>query len=327
MDNVLTANNIALIGFSGTGKSSVARKVAELLDWEYVDTDDEVVRLAGKSIAEIFEREGEGEFRRLEREVLERVCRDARNKVIATGGGIVIDVGNRRLLRDCSVIICLEASPEVIHQRLLAQGLESSSPVVRPLLVGGNALERIKELKEVRQPLYAAVADRTVVTDKLSTNDVSLEVIGAWQSVLHSHGLHGFVGGSDLACVVATTTARYPIFVGWGVLRDLGKRMGQLGLSGTAVIIGDDSVFAIYGAKVRRSLEEAGFEVKCYTVPPGEATKSIEQAVRLYDLLVEQRVERKDVIVAIGGGVVGDLAGFVAATYMRGYPGYRCRRR
>jgi len=318
MNSTAIANNIALIGFSGTGKSSVARKVAELLDWKCVDTDDEVVRLAGKSIAEIFARDGEGEFRRLEREVLERACGRAGNKVIATGGGIVIDARNRELLREHSVVVCLEASPEVIHERLLAQGLESSSPAVRPLLAGGNALEKIKELKKVREPLYAAVADRTVVTDRLGTNDVSLEVINAWQSVLRSRGLPGLVDGGELACVVATATARYPIFVGWGVLRDLGRRMKQLGLSGNAVIIGDDSVFAIYGAKVRRSLEEAGFGVKCYTVPPGEVTKSIEEAVRVYDFLVRERVERKDVIIALGGGVVGDLAGFVAATYMRG---------
>ncbi len=293
--------------------------MAELLGWEYVDTDEEVVRLAGSSIPEIFERDGEREFRRLEHEVLQNVCRAARNKVIATGGGAVVDAENRELLQDCSVVICLEASPETIHQRLLAEEKESSSPVVRPLLAGDNPVERIRELKKSRQSFYA-VADRTVDTDRLNTLEVSLEVINAWKAVLSDRGLPAYTTESDLACVVATETARYPIFVGWGILGQLGERMRQVGLLGTAVIIADETVFGIYGAKVHNSLQEAGFAVQSYTVPPGEATKNIEQVIKIYDFLVERRLERKDVIVALGGGMAGDLAGFVAATYLRGVP-------
>ncbi len=287
------------------------------MGWEYVDTDEEVVRLTGRSIPEIFERDGEREFRRLEREVLHHVCRDASNKVIATGGGIVVDAENRKLLQDCSVVICLEASPETIRQRLLAEGQESSSPVVRPLLAGDNPLERIRELKKLRQPFYA-VADRTVDTDRLGTLEVSLEVINAWKSAVKDCGLPIYADRGEPACVVVTGTARYPIFVGWGVLGQLGRRMRQVGLSGMAVMIADESVFAIYGAKVRDSLKEAGFAVETYTVPSGESTKSIVQAIKIYDFLIERRLERKDVIVALGGGMAGDLAGFVAATYLRG---------
>ncbi len=319
MSSPQSGSNIALIGFSGTGKSSVAAKVAELLGWGYVDTDDEVVRLAGKSIPEIFERDGEREFRRLERKVLQDICRAARNTVIATGGGIVVDAENWKLLRDCGAVICLEASPETIHQRLSAQGAESSSPVVRPLLAGDSPLERIRELKKSRQHLYAA-ADRTVDTEGLSTLEVSLEVIDAWKSVMVERGLPVYGDGSDLACVVVTETARYPVFVGSGILGQLGVKMRQVGLSGTAVIIADGPVFNLYGMKVCGSLEGSGFAVQWYTVPPGEATKSIDQAVKIYDFLVERRIERQDVIVALGGGMAGDLAGFVAATYLRGIP-------
>lgn len=310
-------SNISLIGFSGTGKSSVAKKVAELLGWEYVDTDEEVVRLAGRSIPEIFEQDGEKEFRRLEREVLENVCRAAKKRVIATGGGIVVDAENRKLLQDRTVVICLEASPETIHQRLLSEEQESSSPVVRPLLAGDNPLERIRELKRLRQPFYA-VADRTVDTERLNTLEVSLEVVNAWRSVLKDHGLPVYRDGGELVCAVITGTARYPIFVGWGIIGELGERMRQVGLSGTAVIIADESVFAIYGTKVCDSLKEAGFAVDTYAVPPGESTKSIEQAIKIYDFLIERRLERKDIVVALGGGMAGDLAGFVAATYLRG---------
>lgn len=318
MRNRDSCNNIALIGFSGTGKSAVARKVAELLGWEYLDTDDEIVKLAGKSIPQIFEQDGELEFRRLEHEVLKRLSEALGNRVIATGGGVVIDPRNRDILRQCSVVICLEASPETIYQRLLKDNLESSSPGVRPLLAGGDPLERIKQLKESRQSFYRSIADRTVYTDKLSVTEVSLEVINGWQSVVRGSGKPVYIEGGELASVVVTGTASYPIFVGWGILEGLGRKMKQMGLAGTAVIIGDESVFTLYGAQVKQSLEASGFVVKWCTVPPGESTKNVEQVVKIYDFLVENRIERNDIIVALGGGMVGDLAGFVAATYLRG---------
>jgi len=320
MRNRDSSNNIALIGFSGTGKSAVARKVAELLGWEYLDTDDEVVKLAGKSIPEIFEQDGEAEFRRLEHEVLKRLSEVAGNRVIATGGGVVIDPRNRDILQQRSVVICLEASPETIYQRLLGDNLESSSPVVRPLLVGSNPLERIKQLKESRQSFYYGIADRTVYTDKLSVTEVSLGVISEWQSAMRGQGKPVYVERDELVCVVVTGTARYPIFVGWGILAGLGKRMKQVGLTGTAVIIGDEPVFTLYGSQVKQALEESGFTVRWFTVPPGESTKNIGQAIKIYDFLIENHIERNDIIVALGGGMAGDLAGFVAATYLRGLP-------
>jgi 3-dehydroquinate synthase len=96
--------------------------------------------------------------------------------------------------------------------------------------------------------------------------------------------------------------------------------MKQAGLSGTANIISDEIVFSIYGARVKKTLEKAGFAVNSCVVPPGEASKNITQAVKIYDYLIQRRVERNDVIVALGGGMVGDLAGFVAATFLRGLP-------
>ena len=120
--------------------------------------------------------------------------------------------------------------------------------------------------------------------------------------------------------MVETATASYPVFVGWGILDKLGERMKQAGLSGTANIISDEIVFSIYGARVKKTLEKAGFAVNCCVVPPGEATKNITHAVNIYDFLIEHQVERNDVIVALGGGMIGDLAGFVAATFLRGLP-------
>jgi len=91
-------------------------------------------------------------------------------------------------------------------------------------------------------------------------------------------------------------------------------------LSGTATVISDENVFSLYGSKVEQVLKDAGFGANCFVVPPGEETKSVDSAVKIYDFLVKRRTERDDIIVALGGGMVGDLAGFVAATFLRGMP-------
>lgn len=309
-------SNIALIGFSATGKSVVARKVAEQLNWGFVDTDDEVVRISGKSIPEIFEQNGESEFRKLERKVLNQAC--ARDKVvIATGGGAIIDPANQELLRRTSTIICLEAEPETIYRRLLQDSLCSSNPMVRPLLAVDNPLERIKRLKAQRQPYYS-IADWTIHTDNLSLAEVSREVIEGWQIVSQSANNDSGFAEAGFTFQVRTSIDHYPVFVGWGLLERLGQRMKQVGLSGSAIIISDECVFSIYGEEVSKILEKAGLRVDCCVVPPGEATKNIGQAIKIYDFLIEHRVERSDTIVALGGGMVGDLAGFVAATFLRG---------
>jgi shikimate kinase/3-dehydroquinate synthase len=307
-------NNIALIGFSATGKTVVAQKVAEHLHWTFIDTDDEIVRLSGKTIPEIFKQDGEEKFRRLESQILKQACHKEQ-AVIATGGGAIIDPKNQNLLLETSVVVCLEAKPETIYQRLLHDTLYSANPVVRPLLAGDNPLERIKQLKAKRQPYYA-IADWTVHTDNLTVDEVSQEIIKGWQYTDRHRDKQS--AEADLACRVQTPTAEYPVFVGWGILDKLGEKMKRAGLSGTANIISDEIVFSIYGAKVRKALEKAGFAVNSCVVPSGEASKNIAQAVKIYDYLIEHRVERNDLVVALGGGMIGDLAGFVAATFLRG---------
>ena len=318
MDGGKVRNNIALIGFSTTGKSAVARMVAAQLGWDFVDTDDEIVRHSAKSIPDIFEQDGEDEFRQLEREALKQSCQRDR-VVIAAGGGAIVDPGNRELLLKTSVVICLESRAETVYQRLLQDTVDSSDPVVRPLLAGDDPLGRIKQLKASRQSYYA-IADWTVHTDNLTLEEVSREVIKGWQYISRNREDEGSSIEASMACKVETASGQYPVYVGWGLLEELGDKMRQGGLSGTANIISDETVFSIYGERVKKVLEKDGFAVNCCLVPPGEASKNIDGAVKIYDFLIENHVERNDVIVALGGGMVGDLAGFVAATFLRGLP-------
>jgi len=310
-------SRIILIGFSTTGKSRVGQEVAQCLGWRQVDTDDEIVKLAGKSIGEIFAQEGEAHFRQMERRMLLKACRKER-VVISAGGGAILDPRNRDLMKESGFTVCLEAAPQTIYQRLL-EDAKGSGPL-RPLLAVPEPLHRIHELKDFRQPYYA-IADWTVHTDNLTVEEVGQEVVRGWYYWKRSHpGDDALRQKGVVSCEVVTAVEHYPVLVGWGLLGKLGKAMQQAGLSGNAYLISDETVFSLYGMKVARSLQKAGLEVESFAVPPGEATKTIETAITLYDWLTDHRAERGDTIVALGGGMIGDLAGFVAATFLRGLP-------
>jgi shikimate kinase/3-dehydroquinate synthase len=315
--------NIIITGFSGTGKSLVAMEVALRLNWDFLDTDDEIVKQTGKPIAEIFRQDGEDRFRELERETIRKACQQ-RQIVIAIGGGAIVDPQNYELLAKTGLIVCLEAKPETIYERLFREAASSPDREVRPLLAVDNPLERVRQLKASRQPHYAK-ADWTIHTDGLSVSEVAEEVIRASRLLRRSASRNDREGArsgvdKDIACLVETATQIYPAFVGYGLLDKLGEKMKQAALSGAATIISDENVFSIYGSKVEGILKDAGFAVNSFVVPPGEETKSMDYAIKIYDFLVEHRAERDDIIIALGGGMVGDLAGFVAATFLRGMP-------
>jgi shikimate kinase/3-dehydroquinate synthase len=311
--------NLIITGFSGTGKSLVAIEVALRLNWDFLDTDDEIVKQTGKPIAEIFRQDGEGSFRELERETIRKACQQ-RQTVIAIGGGAIVDPQNYELLAKTGLIVCLEAKPETIYERLFREAACSPETEVRPLLANDNPLGRIRQLKASRQPHYAK-ADWTIHTDGLSVSEVADEVIRASRLLRRTASWQlSASSDKDIVCMVETKTQSYPIFGGYGLLDKLGEKMRQAALSGTATIISDENVFSLYGSKVQGILKDAGFAVNSFVVPPGEETKSTGYAIKIYDFLVKHRAERDDIIVALGGGMVGDLAGFVAATFLRGMP-------
>ena len=311
--------NLIITGFSGTGKSLVAIEVALRLNWDFLDTDDEIVKQAGKTIAEIFRQDGEAGFRELEREMIRKACQQ-KHTVISIGGGAIVDPQNYELLAKTGLIVCLEAKPETIYERLFREAARSPETEVRPLLTVDNPLERIRQLKASRQSHYAK-ADWTIHTDGLNVNEVAEEVIRASRLLRLTNICQLSVfRDKDVACLVETTTQGYPVFVGYGLLDKLGEKMKQGALSGTATIISDENVFSLYGSKIEGIIKNAGFAVNSFVVPAGEETKSTDYAIKIYDFLVEHRAERDDIIIALGGGMVGDLAGFVAATFLRGMP-------
>ena len=124
---------------------------------------------------------------------------------------------------------------------------------------------------------------------------------------------------SDLAAKVETTGGNYPVWVGWGILNDIGKRTKEYLSPSCAYIITDQSI-SEHARKVQISMEKSGIASHMYIVPPGESSKTLETVQQIYSWLAGRKAERRHLIVAVGGGVVGDMAGFVAATYLRGMP-------
>ncbi len=124
----------------------------------------------------------------------------------------------------------------------------------------------------------------------------------------------------NLAATVHHSGGSYPVVAGWDILDSLGERLADVGVRGAAYIITDDNVMNPYGRRVQRALQAAGIPAHCFIIPAGEPSKSFELAQAIYHWLAERRAERGHTIVSVGGGVAGDLGGFVAATFLRGMP-------
>jgi shikimate kinase len=173
----VSGRSIYLIGFSGTGKSTVARLLAARLGWPATDLDQRIAEEAGASIPQIFAHEGEAHFRERETQALRRVAEHG-PVVVATGGGAPLREENRALMAASGWMIALEARPETVHARIQRQLHQAAPDAVRPLLDADDPLDRLRALKERRQPVYA-LADWTIHTDRLSAEQVADEIMRA----------------------------------------------------------------------------------------------------------------------------------------------------
>jgi len=176
--------SIYLIGFSGSGKSTVARLISACLQLPVYDLDRMIVERSGMTIPQIFEREGEAGFRVRETEALHRVS-DLGPCVVATGGGAPVRAENRGLMASAGWIITLEGRPETLHARIQRQRQHDEADAIRPMLDAVSPLEQLRALKHTRQSVYA-LADWTVHTDRLSPEQVAAEVVRAIEVLQHT---------------------------------------------------------------------------------------------------------------------------------------------
>jgi shikimate kinase len=167
--------NLVLIGYRATGKSSVGACLARTLNRPFVDLDRVLVQEAGKSIADVVAAGGWEEFRRLEKELVARLG-TAKGLVLATGGGVILDPENVRVLRQHGIIVWLTAPPAIIQARLAQDQPQSDS---RPSLTGADTIREVTAVLTMRQPLYEAAAQITVDTAALSLDQVVEQVLAA----------------------------------------------------------------------------------------------------------------------------------------------------
>ncbi|MBD3292093.1 MAG: 3-dehydroquinate synthase [Armatimonadia bacterium] len=299
------AEAIALTGFMGTGKTTVGRTLAGRLGLEFVDTDEIIEDAAGRTIPEIFADEGEGRFREAETRALLRAL-EVPGRVISTGGGILLRPQNLEALREAGPVICLTADPATILER-------TGDDENRPLLQVADPAQRIAELLSERSECYAQ-ADRHVSTDGRDPEAVVDAVI---EALRESPRGRWHVGAStDIPLRLSHTS--YQISVARGVLSELGRIVPPVEDGVRAALVSTDRIGPLYADTAREALEAAGWDVSVLTVPDGEASKQVAVAAELWEQMAASGLDRGSTVFALGGGVVGDLAGFAAATYMRG---------
>ncbi len=165
--------NIVLIGFRGTGKSTVGRLLAKRLERDFIDSDKYIESSTGKTIKSIFEDDGEEGFRKIETDTITELSK-ANNKVISAGGGAVLKVENVKNLKDNGFLVLLEATPEIIHNRI-AQDKKTTQQ--RPSLTDKKPLDEIKHLIAKREHAYKSAADFTINTSYVSCEDIVNEII------------------------------------------------------------------------------------------------------------------------------------------------------
>ncbi len=178
MTDARQIHNLALIGFMGTGKSTVGRLAAQILHFEFLDTDHVIEARAGKSISDIFRDQGESAFRQLERQLVEELA-GSRKTVIATGGGLPLNPANMASLKTHSLVVCLWASPETVYARVKAHSH-------RPLLKDPDPEARIRRLLTEREPHYRE-ADVLVNTELRSLREVTAQVIHNFHMAQSAH--------------------------------------------------------------------------------------------------------------------------------------------
>ena len=278
--------NIYITGFMGAGKSTVGRGLAKALGRRFVELDDLIERRLGISIPQVFAQMGEEGFRSAETAELKRVAKKQR-LVVATGGGLPMREENRRLMRQSGRILNLKASLKTCRGRLGEQA--------RPDRPNWQDPKDLARLYALRHEAYGD-CDLRVSVDGRNPEEV-LQAAGAllFPDERHTVGLGGAV---------------HPLVITWQGPKHLGPYIQ----GHRTVLLTDKNVGGLHLARYREELNEP----LVLTVNPGERSKSMNTARRLYQALLDARLERGDILVALGGGMITDLGAFVASTYKRG---------
>jgi 3-dehydroquinate synthase len=308
------AAKIFLYGPPLSGKSTIGRHLADSLALPFLDLDEIIENNSGLAIPEIFAAEGEVGFRAREREELIRLL-ELDWGVIALGGGTLLDNRNRIQVEAAGPVLCLSAPDEDLINRM------RTSPGTRPLLdaIDSETLPeiRLRDLLADRASHYASFTNQFAVGVE-SPQEIAWEMqvrIGAF----HVSGMAPQKNRQDQSSPLSRPELMgYDVRVKMDSLDSLGHLLRMNKMAGPIALVSDENVADNYLPRALKSLQEAGFTCQPVIIPPGESSKNVRTVSTLWQEFITAGIERGSTVVALGGGVAGDITGFAAATYMRG---------
>jgi len=301
--------NIILIGMMGSGKTTVGKILAKQLHKEFIDCDEEIQQRTGVSIPHIFDVEGESGFRQRESTVIDELA-SRQNIVLATGGGAVLSLQNRQVLNRCGIVIYLKSNVHDLWQR-------TRHDHNRPLLQTADPKAKLQELYEQRDPLYLETADIVVQTGKQSVHTLLERLRQQLGKLTKTNPSEKQPSMQSLT--VGLSERSYPIYIGTDLLDSTELLISHLPRK-RAIIVTNTTVAPLYLDRLTEALKQQGIQIGSIVLPDGEKYKNAESLNYIYDALLRSHSERTTPIIALGGGVIGDLTGYAAATYLRGVP-------
>ena len=308
--------NVFLVGLMGAGKTTIGRILARKLGLRFIDSDHEIEARTGASIPWIFEIEGEASFRRREAEVI-RDLTAQQGIVLATGGGAILNADSRAHLKARGTVIYLRASVNSILTR-------TSHDKNRPLLQTADPRKKLDELMAQREPLYLELADLVIDTGRPNVQSMVSTILTQLDRLAcqaapdcATQAQPSMTEHSTILLNVELGERSYPIHIGPGLLDD-GALLARHVAGSKVAIVTNTTVAPLYLARVEQGLRAAGKQVVSIVLPDGEEHKNWSSLMTIFDTLLEHKADRKTTLVALGGGVIGDLTGYAAASYMRG---------
>ena len=296
--------DLVLVGLPGSGKSAVGRRLAQRHAAAFVDLDELIERRVGRTVTDIFAAEGEPAFRRYEREaVLSLGPADPDpelRRVIATGVGAVIDPRNRWLLYRGRFPVWLYGSAESLGHRI------GRSANVRPLIAGRDPIVAIRELAVARERFYSPALQ---IGATASVN----AIVGALEHQMAE-------GPSESVTLLRADTAIGRVEIGHGIAASAISGALRRQHARRAILLAETRTWEAAGAGIADALAADGWPVERILLPRGESAKRLRVVEQACRELARLHVDRRETLVAIGGGVLTDEAGFIAATYLRGVP-------
>ena len=294
--------HIFLYGPPGCGKSTLGQILARRLERPLVDLDQMIEANARQTVRDIFAAEGEAGFRLREQKALREAAADATPCVISLGGGALLNPDNRAVAEAAGQVVFLDADAQTLERRCARR------PGARPLLDTGDCPQppQTGQPKPIAQLLAERAEHYASFKTRVSVSDAPPEVVA--DTLQTTIGLYRVSGMGT----------PYDIRVGTDLLAHIGAFVAEHRLAKKTLIVGDTNTIPLYGARVADALRQSGIAAECFAIPAGEATKTVATVNAIWAAFAQAGIERKDAAVALGGGVVGDLTGFAAATWMRG---------